>query len=145
MLLNTLKPKKGSRPKANRVGRGMGSGSGKTCGKGHKGQKSRRGASIKPGFEGGQMPLQRRLPKFGFTSRISLVTSEVRVSELNELTEETITVDALKNCGLVKKTAKRARIILSGELTKKVVVSDVAITVTKGAKECIEQLGGAVN
>ncbi len=144
MFLNTLKPSKGSRPKKNRVGRGMGSGSGKTCGHGHKGQKSRSGASIKPGFEGGQMPLQRRVPKFGFSSRIGRVTEEIRTSELNALEGETVSIEVLKNSGLIKKTSTRARIMLSGDLTKKVEIDGTDITVTKGAREAIEKLGGAI-
>lgn len=144
MFLNTLKPAKGSRPKKNRVGRGMGSGSGKTCGHGHKGQKSRSGASIKPGFEGGQMPLQRRVPKFGFSSRVSRVTEEIRTSELNGLEAEIISIDALKGAGLVKKTTLRARIMLSGDVTKKVKIDDQNITVSKGAREAIEKAGGEI-
>jgi large subunit ribosomal protein L15 len=144
MFLNTLKPANGSRPKRTRVGRGMGSGFGKTCGHGHKGQKSRSGASIKPGFEGGQMPLQRRVPKFGFTSRIGRKTQEIRISELNSLSSDEVTLESLKKAGLIKKTTLRVKVILSGELTKKLNVSGDGVILTKGAHKAIVALSGSV-
>jgi len=142
MHLNTLSPAPGSRSTRKRVGRGIGSGLGKTAGRGHKGQKSRSGGSIKPGFEGGQMPLQRRVPKFGFTSRKSLVTSEVRLHELANVEGDIIDLETLKKAGLVRHNMKRAKIVLSGELTKSVTVKGLAIT--KGAKAAVEAAGGKV-
>jgi len=142
MHLNTLSPAPGSRSTRKRVGRGIGSGLGKTAGRGHKGQKSRSGGSVKPGFEGGQMPLQRRVPKFGFTSRKSLVTSEVRLHELANVEGDIIDLETLKKAGLVRHNMKRAKIVLSGELTKSVTVKGLAIT--KGAKAAVEAAGGKV-
>jgi large subunit ribosomal protein L15 len=142
MRLNTLSPAAGSRKNAKRVGRGIGSGDGKTCGRGHKGQKSRSGGSIRPGFEGGQMPLQKRLPKYGFTSRISRTTAQVRLGELNLVDAEVIDLEALKAADLVKQNVLRARIFLSGELAKPVTVKGLAVT--KGAREAIEQSGGKI-
>ena len=142
MRLNTLSPAPGSRKGAKRVGRGIGSGSGKTCGRGHKGQKSRSGGSVKPGFEGGQMPLQKRLPKYGFTSRIARTTAQVRLGELNVVEAEVIDLDALKAADLVKDNAQRARVFLSGELSKAVTVKGLAVT--KGAREAIEKAGGKI-
>lgn len=145
MFLNTLKPAKRSRPEKVRVGRGMGSGSGKTCGKGHKGQKARSGACIKPGFEGGQMPLQRRVPKFGFSSRIARVTAEIRTRELAKVEGTAVTVEALKAAGLMKKTAKRARIVLSGPVDRSYQVSSEGVTVSSGAAKAIEAAGGSLS
>jgi large subunit ribosomal protein L15 len=125
------------------VGRGIGSGTGKTAGRGHKGLKSRSGGSVRPGFEGGQMPLAKRLPKFGFTSRIGRVTAEVRLHELNLVEGETVDLEALKQADVIGNSMKRARIVLSGEIKKAVTVSS-AITVTKGAKAAIEAAGGKV-
>ena len=142
MHLNTLSPASGSKPAAKRVGRGIGSGLGKTCGRGHKGQKSRTGGSVKPGFEGGQMPLQRRVPKYGFTSRKSLVTSEVRLSELNTLTDELIDLDALKKNNVIRNDKLFVKIVLSGDITRAVTVR--GLRVTKGAKLAIENAGGKV-
>jgi len=142
MHLNSLSPALGSKPVARRVGRGIGSGFGKTCGRGHKGQKSRTGGSVKPGFEGGQMPLQRRVPKFGFTSRKSLVTSEVRLSELNTLGDELIDLDTLKKNNLIRNDKLFAKIILSGEIARAITVK--GLRVTKGAKLAIESAGGKV-
>ena len=142
MHLNTLSPALGSKPTAKRVGRGIGSGLGKTCGRGHKGQKSRTGGSVKPGFEGGQMPLQRRVPKYGFTSRKSLVTSEVRLSELNTLTDELIDLDALKKNNVIRNDKLFVKIVLSGDITRAVTVK--GLRVTKGAKLAIENAGGKV-
>ena len=142
MRLNTLSPAPGSKTDAKRVGRGIGSGNGKTAGRGHKGQKARSGGGIRPGFEGGQMPLQKRLPKYGFTSRISRTTAQVRLGELNTVSAEVIDLDALKAADLVKQDVTRARVFLSGELTKAVTVKGLAVT--KGAREAIEQAGGKI-
>lgn len=142
MYLNELSPGPGRSQNTKRVGRGIGSGLGKTCGRGHKGQKSRSGGSVRPGFEGGQMPLQKRLPKFGFTSRVSLISAELRLAELNKVDSDVIDLDALKQADLVKISAKRAKIFLSGELTKAVTVKGLAVT--KGAKAAIEAAGGKV-
>lgn len=142
MRLNTLSPAPGSTHSKKRVGRGIGSGSGKTAGRGHKGLKSRSGGSVKPGFEGGQMPLQKRLPKYGFTSRIGRVTAEIRLAELNKVDAEVIDLDALKQADVVNINIKRAKIFLSGELTKAVTIKGLAVT--KGAKAAIEAAGGKV-
>lgn len=142
MRLNELSPGPGRSQSTKRVGRGIGSGLGKTCGRGHKGQKSRSGGSVRPGFEGGQMPLQKRLPKFGFTSRVSLISAEIRLGELNKVDGDVIDLDALKRADLVKLSAKRAKVFLSGELTKAVTLKGLAVT--KGAKAAIEAAGGKV-
>jgi large subunit ribosomal protein L15 len=142
MRLNTLSPAPGRKNSAKRVGRGIGSGLGKTCGRGHKGQKSRSGGSVKPGFEGGQMPLQKRLPKFGFSSRISRTTAQVRLGELSLVEAEVIDLAALKAADLVKQNATRARVFLSGEISKAVTVKGLAVT--KGAREAIEKAGGSI-
>ena len=142
MRLNTLSPSSGSRKAAKRVGRGIGSGSGKTCGRGHKGQKARSGGSVRPGFEGGQMPLQKRLPKYGFSSRIARTTAQIRVSELNAIAAEVVDLEALKAADLVKDNVTRARVFLSGELDKAVTVKGLAVT--KGAREAIEKAGGKI-
>ncbi len=142
LRLNTLSPAPGSRKNAKRVGRGIGSGFGKTAGRGHKGQKSRSGGTVKPGFEGGQMPLQKRLPKYGFTSRIARVTAQVRLGELAKVDAEVIDLDALKAADLVRHDVLRARVFLSGELDKAVTVKGLAVT--KGAREAIEKVGGKI-
>lgn len=142
MRLNTLSPAPGSTKNRKRVGRGIGSGVGKTGGRGHKGLKSRSGGSVRPGFEGGQMPLQKRLPKFGFTSRIGRVTAEVRLSELNLVEGETVDLETLKQADVIGINMKRAKIVLSGELKKAVTVK--GLSVTKGAKAAIEAAGGKV-
>jgi large subunit ribosomal protein L15 len=142
MRLNTLNPAPGSRKDAKRVGRGIGSGVGKTAGRGHKGQKSRTGGTVRPGFEGGQMPLQKRLPKYGFTSRMARTTAQIRLGELNAVNAEVIDLAALKDADLVKDDVTRARVFLSGELGKAVTVK--GLTVTKGAREAIENAGGKV-
>ena len=142
MRLNTLSPAPGARKDAKRVGRGIGSGLGKTAGRGHKGQKSRSGGRVRPGFEGGQMPLQKRLPKYGFTSRISRTTAQVRLSELNGVEGDTIDLAALKSADLINENIARVRVFLSGELTKPVTVKGLAVT--KGAREAIEKAGGKV-
>ena len=142
MQLNKLSPASGSTRTKKRVGRGVASGWGKTCGTGHKGQKSRSGGTVKPGFEGGQMPLQMRLPKYGFTSRISLVTSEVRTSELNRIEDGIVSLETLKKSGIITAGTKRVKIMLSGEVEKKLTVQGVLVS--KGAKESIEKAGGQV-
>ena len=142
MSLNNLKPAPGSRRVANRVGRGMGSGNGKTCGRGHKGQKSRSGGWHKVGFEGGQMPIQRRLPKFGFTSRMARHYAEVRLHELAKIEDGKVTIEALVAAGIVPLRTKTVKIISSGEMAGSVQVS--GCRVTKGAKAAIEAAGGSV-
>jgi large subunit ribosomal protein L15 len=142
MRLNTLSPAPGSKPSAKRVGRGIGSGLGKTCGRGHKGQKSRSGGSVRPGFEGGQMPLKQRLPKFGFTSRKSLVTAEVRLGELAKVEGDVIDLATLKKANLITKDIKFVKVVLSGEIARTVAVK--GLRVTKGAKAAIEAAGGKI-
>jgi len=142
MRLNTLSPAPGSRKEGKRLGRGIGSGLGKTGGRGHKGQKSRSGGTVRPGFEGGQMPLQKRLPKYGFTSRISRTTAQVRLGELNAVAGDVVDLAALKDADLIRGDVLRARVFLSGELKKAVTVKGLAVT--KGAREAIEQAGGKV-
>ncbi|MDP6967946.1 MAG: 50S ribosomal protein L15 [Gammaproteobacteria bacterium] len=142
MRLNTLSPAAGATHAPKRVGRGIGSGLGKTCGRGHKGQKSRSGGSVKPGFEGGQMPLQRRLPKFGFTSRKAAFVAEVRLNELAKVDADVIDLAALKAADIVSESMKDAKVILSGDITKAVTVK--GMRVTKGAQAAIEAAGGKV-
>ena len=143
MNLNTLKPALGEKTLRKRVGRGMGSGMGKTAGRGHKGQKSRSGGFTKIGFEGGQMPLQRRLPKVGFTSRVSLITSQVTLSQLDKLPEKEITIDVLKKHNLVTKNISRVKVMLSGEINRP--INLVGIKPTKGAKAAIEAAKGTIS
>lgn len=142
MKLNTLSPAPGSRPSSKRVGRGIGSGLGKTGGRGHKGQKSRSGGGVKPGFEGGQMPLQRRLPKFGFTSRQAQYVAEIRLNELVAAGVDVVDLDALKKADIIGDKIKRARVILSGEINKALTVK--GLKVTKGAQAAIEAAGGKI-
>jgi large subunit ribosomal protein L15 len=142
MRLNNLKPAAGSKPSAKRVGRGIGSGLGKTCGRGHKGQKSRSGGFHKVGFEGGQMPLQRRLPKVGFSSRIGRTRDEVRLFELAKVDAEVIDLLALKQANLVDQQAEKVKVFLSGALDEAVTVKGLAVT--KGARAAIEAAGGKV-
>lgn len=142
MKLNTIKPAEGAKTKPKRLGRGIGSGLGKTCGRGHKGQKARAGGYHKVGFEGGQMPLQRRLPKFGFTSRLAMVTSEIRLDALHKVKGDVIDFQALMDANLVTKQMKRAKIIAAGKLAKAVIIRN--IPVTKGAREAILAAGGKV-
>jgi large subunit ribosomal protein L15 len=141
MLLNTLKPAEGSRKSRKRVGRGIGCGLGKTCGRGHKGQTSRAGGFHKVGFEGGQMPLQRRLPKFGFTSRTAHLTAEVRLHELDKI-DGVISVESLIAANIVPVFTKKVKVIASGAVTKKVTLKGIAVT--KGAKAAIEAAGGKI-
>jgi large subunit ribosomal protein L15 len=142
MRLNTLKPAAGSRKDAKRVGRGIGSGLGKTCGRGHKGQKSRSGGFHKIGFEGGQMPLQRRLPKVGFRSRKAKVTAEIRLDELAKVNADVVDMNALYEADILPRTMKRAKVILSGAIDKAVTVKGLGAT--KGAVAAIEAAGGKV-
>ena len=142
MFLNTIQASEGSRKKSKRLGRGIGSTLGKTSGKGHKGQKARSGGFHKVGFEGGQMPLQRRLPKIGFTSHKSMYSAEVRLSELNGLVAEVIDLKVLIAANIVPAFTKTAKVIKSGEVSKAVTLK--GIKVTGGAKESIEAAGGKV-
>ena len=143
MNLNTLKPALGEKTLRKRVGRGMGSGMGKTSGRGHKGQKSRSGGFTKIGFEGGQMPLQRRLPKVGFTSRVSSITSQVTLSQLDKLSEKDINIDVLKKHNLITKNISRVKVMLSGEINRP--INLVGIKPTKGAKAAIEAAKGTIS
>jgi len=142
MKLNTLSPAAGAKHAAKRVGRGIGSGLGKTAGRGHKGLKSRSGGKVRPGFEGGQMPLKQRLPKFGFTSRKSLVSGEVRLNEIAKVDGDVVTIETLKQAGLLVNTIKFAKVVLSGEISRSVTVK--GLRVTKGARAAIEAAGGKI-
>jgi large subunit ribosomal protein L15 len=142
MRLNTIKPADGSKKNARRVGRGIGSGFGKTAGRGHKGQHSRTGGFHKVGFEGGQMPIQRRLPKRGFNSLTKAYNATIRTSELNKLDEGVVDLLTLKAANLVSEISLTAKVFLSGEVTKKFTLEGVACT--KGAKAAIEKAGGKV-
>ncbi len=142
MRLNTIKPAEGSKPTKKRVGRGIGSGQGKTCGRGHKGQKSRSGGKVKIGFEGGQMALQRRLPKVGFRSKLARITSEVRLDELSKVDSDLVDIDALHSADIISYSIKRAKIILSGKIDRAVTVK--GIRCTKGARAAIEAAGGKI-
>jgi len=140
MRLNSLKPAPGSRHSRLRVGRGASAGQGKTCGRGVKGQRARKGGYHKVGFEGGQMPLQRRLPKVGFRSKIKATRAEVRLSELAKVEAAVIDLDALKKAGVVPVFAAAAKVVLSGEVTKAVTLKGIGAT--KGARAAIEAAGG---
>jgi large subunit ribosomal protein L15 len=142
MQLNSISPAPGSTKAKKRVGRGVGSGSGKTCGSGHKGQKSRTGGTVRPGFEGGQMPLQMRLPKYGFSSRIGRVTAELRTSELNKVDADIIDVEALRKANLITTGIKRVKVMLSGDVTRAVTLKGIGVT--KGARAAIEAAGGKI-
>jgi large subunit ribosomal protein L15 len=142
MLLNTIKPATGAKQSKKRVGRGIGCGNGKTCGRGHKGQTARSGYSKKIGFEGGQLPLQRRVPKFGFTSPNLGTVAEVRLSDLEKIAKDVIDLKVLKECKVVKKPIRTVKIILSGALSKAVTIR--GIKVTSGARKVIESCGGKV-
>lgn len=142
MKLNELKSNPGSRRTRRRVGRGASAGQGKTCGRGHKGQKSRSGGSIAPGFEGGQLPLQQRIPTFGFRSRIGRVTDEIRLHELNLTEGDTIDLESVKKAGLITSNIKRVRIIQSGSIDRAVTVK--GLNATRGARAAIEAAGGSV-
>ena len=140
MRLNELSPEPGSRPAAKRVGRGIGSGLGKTGGRGHKGQTSRSGGKIAPGFEGGQQPLHRRLPKFGFVSLKAMDRAEVRTSELAKVQGDVVTVQSLKDANVINQNVQRVKIMLSGEVGRAVTLKGIAAT--KGARAAIEAAGG---
>lgn len=142
MFLNSLAPAPGSKTTKKRVGRGIGSGLGKTGGRGHKGLKSRSGGSVAPGFEGGQTPMQRRLPKFGFTSRISGVTAEVTLNEIAKIGGDTVTLLTLKDAGLITKNIRFVKVIKSGEISRSVTVQGIKVTI--GAREAIEAAGGKI-
>ena len=142
MNLNTLSPAPGSKPNRRRVGRGIGSGIGKTCGKGHKGQKARAGGFHKINFEGGQMPIQRRLPKTGFNSRVSKTIDQVTLTEISSLNPDLIDLSVLKAAGLVRKDILDVKVILSGELSHAVKLK--GLRVTKGALKIIQDLGGSI-
>ena len=142
MNLNTLSPAAGSKTAGKRLGRGIGSGLGKTGGRGHKGQKSRSGGKVRVGFEGGQMPMQRRLPKFGFTSRKSLATKEVNLFEIAKVEGDVVDLNALQAAGIVKKNIQFVKVVKSGEVSRAVTVK--GMKVSKGAREAIEAAGGKV-
>jgi large subunit ribosomal protein L15 len=142
MRLNTLKPADGSSKDRKRVGRGIGSGLGKTCGRGHKGQKSRSGGYHKIGFEGGQMPLQRRLPKMGFISRKSRFVDELRLNELALVNADVIDLDALKDANLISREVRSVKVFASGSIDRAVNLK--GIRVTKGARAAIEAAGGKI-
>jgi large subunit ribosomal protein L15 len=142
MKLNTLSPGAGAKQSAKRVGRGIGSGLGKTCGRGHKGQHARSGGFHKVGFEGGQMPLQRRLPKIGFSSRVGRTTAEIRLHELALVEGDVVDLMTLKAANVIRQDIKRAKVIASGKLEKAVTVRGLGVT--KGAKVAIEAAGGKV-
>lgn len=142
MRLNTISPGEGAKKSRKRVGRGIGSGLGKTGGRGHKGQKSRSGGKVQAGFEGGQMPLQRRLPKVGFRSRKGMVTAEVRLGELAKVEGDTVDLQALKKANVITKSIKYAKIIASGQVGRGLTIKGVAVTA--GAKAAIEAAGGKV-
>ena len=142
MRLNGLSPAPGHKKPARRLGRGIGSGLGKTGGRGHKGQKSRGTGKVRPGFESGQMPLQIRLPKYGFASHIARVTAEIRTSELNAVEDAVIDLDALKRADLISHNMQRAKVFLSGDVAKAVTIKGLAVT--KGARAAIEKAGGKV-
>ncbi len=142
MYLNTLSPAAGSKHCKKRLGRGIGSGLGKTGGRGHKGQKSRTGGKVRRGFEGGQMPLYRRLPKFGFTSMKAAVTAEVRLSELAKVGSNVITLDTLKAANILTKDIQFAKVILAGKISIPVTIKGLGVT--KGAKAAIEAAGGKI-
>ncbi len=142
MRLNTIAPAPGAKNTGKRVGRGIGSGLGKTGGRGHKGQKSRSGGSVKPGFEGGQMPIQRRLPKFGFTSRVGFVTDQVTLTEIGKVEGDVVSLETLKAANLIKKDVLFVKVVKSGELSRAVTIS--GLKVTKGALEAIQAAGGKV-
>ena len=142
MRLNTLKPAAGSNKPAKRVGRGIGSGLGKTCGRGHKGQKSRSGGFHKIGFEGGQMPLQRRLPKVGFTARKSRFADELRLHEIAAVDADVVALKALQDANLVSRSTRTVKVFASGKIDKAVTLK--GIKVTKGARAAIEAAGGKI-
>ena len=142
MKLNTISPAAGSKKNAKRVGRGIGSGVGKTAGRGHKGQKSRSGGKVKIGFEGGQMPLQRRLPKVGFASRKARYSAELRLYQINSVGSDVIDLEALKKAGMIQHHVKKVKVINTGTLDRAVTIKGLAVT--KGAQAAVEAAGGKV-
>ena len=142
MRLNTLSPGEGAKKDRKRVGRGIGSGLGKTAGRGHKGLKSRSGGSVRIGFEGGQMPIQRRLPKVGFTSRLAKVTAEIRLHELAKIEGDVADITSLLAANLISNTIRRAKIIDSGKIERAITVRGLGVT--KGARSAIEAAGGKI-
>jgi len=142
MRLNTLSPGAGSKKAGRRVGRGPGSGYGKTAARGQKGQRARSGGGVRPGFEGGQLPLQMRIPKFGFRSRVGAGTAQVRLSELAKVEGDTVTLEALQKANVVARNVKRARVFLSGDIDRAVTVQGIAVT--RGVRAAIEAAGGKV-
>lgn len=142
MRLNTLSPAPGSTHARKRVGRGIGSGLGKTSTRGHKGQKARKSGHVRPGFEGGQMPLQKRLPKFGFYSRMGSTTAEVRTAELAKIDGELVNMETLEKANIIDRNMKRAKIMLSGDVTKAFTIDGIGVT--KGARAAIEAAGGKI-
>jgi large subunit ribosomal protein L15 len=142
MRLNTLKPAEGAKHPRLRVGRGASAGQGKTCGRGTKGQRARKGGYHKVGFEGGQMPIQRRMPKVGFRSAIKRTRAEVMLSELGKIKEELVDLDALKKAGIIPVFAEQAKVVLSGKIERAVTLKGVLAT--KGAKAAIEAAGGKI-
>jgi large subunit ribosomal protein L15 len=142
LKLNDIKPAAGSHKVGRRVGRGAGSGWGKTAARGQKGQKARSGGGVRPGFEGGQLPLQMRVPKFGFRSRIGLVSAEVRLGELAKITGDVVSVESLQAANIISRRMTRAKVVLSGEVNRAFTVQGVGLT--KGARSAIEAAGGKV-
>ena len=142
MRLNTLAPAPGSRKPRTRVGRGGGSGLGKTAGRGHKGQRARKSGNVRPGFEGGQMPIQQRLPKYGFSSAMARVTAQLRLSELGKIAGDVVDLDTLKGSNVVARNIDRVRVFLSGSVTRALHLKGIAVT--KGARAAIEAAGGKV-
>lgn len=142
MYLNTIQPALGAKTPSKRLGRGIGSGKGKTCGKGHKGQKARAGGFHKVGFEGGQMPIQRRMPKSGFRSQKALSSKEVRLSDLNLVKTDLVDIQALKSAGLINSNIKFVKIILSGKINRALTIQ--GLNITAGARKAIEAVGGKV-
>jgi len=142
MRLNTLSPAPGSTHARKRVGRGIGSGLGKTSTRGHKGQKARKSGNVRPGFEGGQMPLQKRLPKFGFYSRMGSTTAEVRTAELAKVEGELVNMETLEKANIIDRNMKRAKIMLSGDVSKAFTIDGIGVT--KGARAAIEAAGGKI-
>lgn len=142
MRLNTLSPAPGSRKPRTRVGRGGGSGLGKTAGRGHKGQKARKSGNVRPGFEGGQMPLQQRLPKYGFTTAVSRVTAQLRLSELDKVQGDLVDLDTLKASDVISRDIERVRVFLSGSVKRSLSLKGIAVT--RGARAAIEAAGGKV-
>tara|TARA_B100000686_G_C16734109_1_gene942558 strand:- start:879 stop:1322 length:444 start_codon:yes stop_codon:yes gene_type:complete len=145
MRLNQISPSSGSKRGRRRVGRGAGSGWGKTSARGQKGQKSRSGGKVRPGFEGGQLPLQMRIPKFGFRSRLGRITAEVRLHELGKVTGDQVTLGSLMKAGVISRNIKRIRIFKSGQIDRPISLDlGSEITVTEGARKAIEEIGGKV-